>query len=319
MKVPSNITLTKLERILFTMSSTIDFLMKFGLLKSKNFCTRKGCNAQEMKVGKKSGVSDGSVWRCPNKNCKSTKSLREGSIFSKSKLSLQTLLRLTYYWSPDSFTIRKIREETEVGSDKSIIEWHKYLRNVCVKYVQGNPMKFGGRNKVVEADEAKFGKNKNNRGRLVQGNWVFGLFDRESGNVYLERVDRRNSETLIPIIKRMVKKRSMIFTDEWRAYRSLPKLFVRSRDGSRRYNRFTHMTVNHSRNFVNRQTGAHTQNIERTWLEVRKKFKRMQGTSKAHFDSYLAEYMWRRNVVGIYSNALVFSGILEEIKNQYPF
>jgi len=153
--------------------------------------------------------------------------------------------------------------------------------------------------------------------RLVKGNWVFGLFDRESGNVYLERVDKRNSETLIPIIKKIVKKRSIINTDEWRAYRSLQKIFVRSPDGNRRCNRFTHMTVNHSRNFVNRQTGAHTQNIERTWLEVRRKFKRMQGTSKALFDSYLAEYMWRRNVVGIYSNARVFSAIFEEIKKQH--
>ncbi len=62
---------------------------------------------------------------------------------------------------------------------------------------------------------------------------------------------------------------------------------------------------------------AHTQNIERTWLEVRHKFKRMQGAPQELFDSYLSEYMWRRNVVGIYSNRRVFFAILGEIKNQY--
>jgi hypothetical protein len=44
----------------------------------------------------------------------------------------------------------------------------------------------------------------------------------------------------------------------------------------------------------------------------------MQGAPQELFDSYLSEYMWRRNVVGIYSNRRVFSAILEEIKNQYP-
>jgi transposase-like protein len=271
-----------------------------------------------MKIGKKASVSDGFVWRCPNKNCKSTRSLREGSMFSKSKLTLQTLLRLIYYWSTDSFTIRKIKEETEVVSDHTVVEWNKLLRNVCVKHVQDYPMKFGGSKRIVEADEAKFGKNKYNRGRLVQGKWVFGLFDRESGNVYLERVDKRDSKTLIPIIKRVVKKRSIICTDEWRAYRPLVELLVRSRGIRPQYNRFTHRTVSHSRNFINRQTGAHTQNIERTWLKVRCKFKRMQGAPQEYFDSYLSEYMWKRNVLGIYNNRRVFSAILEEIKNQYP-
>jgi transposase-like protein len=140
----------------------------------------------------------------------------------------------------------------------------------------------------------------------------------ESIDKRYERVDKQDSKTLISIIKRVVKKRSIICTDEWRAYRPLGELLVRSWGIRPHYNRFTHRTVNHSRNFINQQTGAHTQNIERTWLEVRRKFKRMQGAPQKLFDSYLSEYIWRRNVVGIYSDRRVFSANLEEIKNQYP-
>ena len=37
-----------------------------------------------------------------------------------------------------------------------------------------NPKKIGGPGFIVEIDEAKFGKWKYNRGRVVDGNWVLG-------------------------------------------------------------------------------------------------------------------------------------------------
>lgn len=40
------------------------------------------------------------------------------------------------------------------------------------------------------------------------------------------------------------------------------------------------------------QTGAHTNNIERTWREVRAKVPRY-GRKKLHFAGYLAEYLFK--------------------------
>ena len=39
--------------------------------------------------------------------------------------------------------------------------------------------KIGGNGKVVEVDETKIGKRKYNRGRLADGQWVFGMVDKQ--------------------------------------------------------------------------------------------------------------------------------------------
>ena len=55
------------------------------------------------------------------------------------------------------------------------------------------------------------------------------------------------------------------------------------------------MTVNHSQNFVNPATGAHTQAIEGHWSYA-KRMMREQGvmnTSSDLFASYVVEFLWR--------------------------
>ena len=53
----------------------------------------------------------------------------------------------------------------------------------------------------------------------------------------------------------------------------------------------THLTVNHSLNFVDPDTSAHTQRKENTWWGVKRSIPRT-GTSKDLFESYLKEWLW---------------------------
>ena len=57
---------------------------------------------------------------------------------------------------------------------------------------------------------------------------------------------------------------------------------------------YTHLTVNHSLNFADSDTGAPTQRIENTWWRVKRSMPRT-GTSKDLFESYLKEWLWRQH------------------------
>ena len=49
-----------------------------------------------------------------------------------------------------------------------------------------NAKPLGGPGKIVEIDEAKFGKRKYNKGAYREGMWVLGGVDRETGECFLE-------------------------------------------------------------------------------------------------------------------------------------
>lgn len=141
-----------------------------------------------------------------------------------------------------------------------------------------------------EEDGAELNPNRN-YGRRIEGPWIFGMAECYkqidgsyiTGQVRLFHVERRDAQTLLPIIRENVSRGSMIWSDEWRSY---------SRIGSEE-DGLLHESVNHSQNFVS-INGVHTQNIERQWEILKKKILRnMKGTSTALLPTHLHEYMWR--------------------------
>jgi hypothetical protein len=92
----------------------------------------------------------------------------------------------------------------------------------------------------------------------------------------MQTVDKRDADTLLPIIQRVVQPGTIIHSDQWRAYyRIQEKLHLE------------HATVNHSVNFVDPETGVHTQTIESCWAQTKLKFKTMKGVSADALPSYL--------------------------------
>uniref|UniRef100_A0A0N4WFM2 DDE_Tnp_IS1595 domain-containing protein n=1 Tax=Haemonchus placei TaxID=6290 RepID=A0A0N4WFM2_HAEPC len=95
-----------------------------------------------------------------------------------------------------------------------------------------------------------------NCGRLVRRHqWLFGGIQRGSGRAFLRLVRRRNAPTLLRLIGKFIRPGTTIISDCWRAYSQIAAL----------PNAYRHLQVNHQLNFVDPQTGAHTQNVGSLW------------------------------------------------------
>lgn len=227
---------------------------------------------------------DGYVWRCRRKGCQARVSIRNGTIFEYSKLTLPKVLQLIYWWAKD-MPVTRAAEEVGV-SEGTAIEWFLRFRELCASYLLETAQPIGGIGHTVEIDESKFGTRKYNRGRLRDGVWVFGGIDRATKEIFLVQVEERSAAALVPLIQQYIKHGTTVVSDEWAAYNVL---------GEYGYN---HLTVNHSLNFVDPATGSHTQNVECMWSHAKSKLKRMRGTTREMVGSYLVEYMWRRRFGG---------------------
>lgn len=120
----------------------------------------------------------------------------------------------------------------------------------------------------------------------------------------MELVPKRNKETLLPIIQRIVKQGSIVYSDQWRAYNKIQDEL-----------NLEHAVVNHSLNVVDPETGVHTQTIESYWAKAKYKLKEMKGVSSDALPSYLDERMWRDRWARTGEDA--FMNIIVQIAEQY--
>ena len=239
---------------------------------------RKCRCGRQMSLRRRSG-RDSYNWHCTDHSCVASVSLRKGTWFEGAHINVGTALKLMYFWC-FKFAVVDTAFHLSI-SPTTVVDWFNFLRELCCVFISEHASEqIGGPGCIVEIDESKFGKSKYNRGRHRPGQWVFGGIDRASSACFLVSVDRRDSATLIPIIYRYVRPGSTIISDEWKAYTCL-------RDSPQ----FQHLTVNHSINFVDPVTFAHTNTIEGMWMHAKR---RVGSTTSALFNSYLFEFMWRK-------------------------
>ncbi|KAG8226306.1 hypothetical protein J437_LFUL002745 [Ladona fulva] len=166
-------------------------------------------------------------------------------------------------------------------SSNSYADWSSFVRELCREDILASHAKLGGEGVTVEVDETLLGRRKSNVGRPLMGQWVLGGIERGSRKVFFPVIPDRTADTLLRYIRRYVARTTLI-TDCWKGYSCLRE------DPSCK-----HLTVNHSENFVDPVIGAHTQNIERVWREV-KSSNPKYGRRLDHIDGYLAAYVWKR-------------------------
>lgn len=144
----------------------------------------------------------------------------------------------------------------------------------------------------------------------IDGPWVVGICEcvvdemgqRKTKEVRYFHVLKRDSNTLISLIKNEVEIGETIFTDEWAAYRQLSQ------------NGYIHRTVNHSKNYVS-DDGSHTNSIEVCWHHLKTEIiRKMRGIPISCLDSYLTEMSLRSK----YKKKIDFLyNIIENISKYY--
>ncbi|XP_027132763.1 uncharacterized protein LOC109137708 isoform X1 [Larimichthys crocea] len=240
------------------------------------------CN-RSMYLEKSSHVIDGLRWICKHHKS-SPLSVRKGSIFARSHTPLAKWLEFILRFA-QGLQLRQLDLITDgiAASSKTLTSMTKILRKACVaglKRLRKTGMKIGGRHRFVVVDESKFAhKRKYHRGRC--GNtwrrdcqWVFGMLevDGTSRRPILRLVKDRSRKTLIGRIVRHVRPKTSVVTDEWRAYKD-----QLSRHG------YYQFSVCHKMNFVDPETGAHTQHIERAWQTYKTEIWRHRGNRTPEF------------------------------------
>lgn len=205
---------------------SIKFLQDHGIIVENVLCTTCG-NPASFSPPK-------CLWRCQrrhrtkqghkviNKKCNFKRSVRADSWIENTNLTPEkTCTFLAMYILLNPPHQQMLVDELELSS-ATVCDWSHFIREVLEDWCIDNSVKqLGGEGHIVEIDEAKFGHRKYNRGRIIEGQWIFGGFDRDTGEVFMEPVPNRSAAVLLEIIQRRIKPGTTIMSDCWKAYNCL--------------------------------------------------------------------------------------------------
>ena len=105
-----------------------------------------------MQERRRDDISDGVSWYCPQ--CYTRKSIRDGSFFSKSKLTLQKWLLLLHFWIRQT-PVTDAMQDVEVAK-RTAIDIYQWLREICSSSLTQTQIVLGGQGVVLHIDESLF-------------------------------------------------------------------------------------------------------------------------------------------------------------------
>ena len=274
----------------------LTLLTQTGVIANQQTCKYCGCAMHQDKI------SNNWVWICNRRvngvKCTRGKfSIRDGTFLGKSHLSIQAILWIVWHFV-HKLNEMQCKQYTNIGQKncKTIVKWYAKCREVCGTWIWANKPKLGGFGKIVEMDESYFaGASKYGKGRRLGedpwedlSKWAFGLAERGSLDCVLQTVHSSRSRALLmPMINENCADGTIFCSDGWKAYVKLSE-HVELEDT-------LHFAVNHTNNYVDPITGAHTQTIEGIWNHC-KSFLPMHGVKPQLLQSYLSSFMWFRYV-----------------------
>ncbi|KAL7645190.1 UNVERIFIED_CONTAM: hypothetical protein RMT77_003575 [Armadillidium vulgare] len=243
-------------------------------------------------------------WQCKKNTCNLHISVRKDTWLEGSKISLMTILKFIYSWTRELASVEFSKKELRISS-KSTVKFNNCLREVCATTLLKQPRSLGGEDKIVEIDETYFSKRRNEEGKMVPDQWVFGGICRETEEVFLCPVPEITEEAIIECIKNNIKPGTTIISDCQPSYKNI---------GYIEDYHYKHIMINNNEDDVDPTINANIQSIENIWFILNERNKKHCGTVRQMFNSYLSEFVWRRR----YANKDLFVNILKDIASCYP-
>ena len=162
----------------------IVWLARRQLLRNSVECT--GCNQPCRLMGYAQEL-DGRRWKC--NDCKFTKSIRDGSFFSRSHLYLQQIMLLVYCWAYD-LQQGQAAHEAQVNKTSTIVDWYNFCREECEVYQERQNIEIGGFDVngqpiEVEIDESKYFHRKYHRRNGGKGTGSLEVLSEEVEGAFL--------------------------------------------------------------------------------------------------------------------------------------
>jgi len=155
----------------------------------------------------------------------------------------------------------------------------KDIPNVFSGTVEVDETYIGGQWKNKRKDQRK---EQSRRGRGTLKTPVFGILCR-GGKVWAEIVPDVEAKTLIPLIRRRVKRGSIVYSDTWKSYTGIAA------------KGYVHRLVEHSKGEYVDTQGNHINGLEGFWGYLKRRLAAKGGIRRNKLPLYLAEYVWRYN------------------------
>ena len=293
-----NYDIFQIAPLLQDVKQTITFMHGRNLLLQDFFCCCTPCSKM-MDIS----LKDREIFQC--NTCHRRYSIRTGSFWFKSRLALNILLAILYFFS-EGLNVSQCKKmlKTQV-SVKSIIQWYNYFRDICTCHFSNNSVTFSSTSTVHIDETAIGGKRKYCRGRLpkIKTRWFFGIINKDEHKAFVQFVEKRDFINLIPIITRHVEPGATINSDGARVYKALDHM------------NYVHKTVIHKEHFVDPVDQTHTNWIENFWSNLKYQLKLVKGSQKRMTDGHIDEFMYRYNRV---NDGPVFELLLQDIARYYP-
>ncbi len=225
-----------------------------------------------------------------------------GTIFEKSTTSLRTWFYAMYLMGSTrcGVSAKQIQRETGVTYKTA---WRMFKQ---IRTLMSEDVRLEG--SAVEMDETYVGGNRRGTRGRPSGNdkqkaCVIGAVEREKGRVVALVADGATRENLHGIAKEYVLPESIIYTDEFRAYRGLDWIHG-----------YDHRRINHSQG-IYVMGDIHTNTIEGFWSLVKRGIGGVyHSVSRKYLQTYLDEYSFRYNHRN--SGQPMFVSLLEQIYEQ---